>query len=62
MMSSLKRGMRGISRDHSLALRVRELLIGDAEHISTLRVPSRVTRWPSGWNVERQKHDYEDQD
>jgi len=22
----------------------------------------RATRWPSGWNVDRQKHDYEDQD
>jgi hypothetical protein len=26
------------------------------------RVPSHVTRWPSGWNVDRQKRDYEDED
>src|SRR6478672_9641804 len=25
-------------------------------------VAGRATRWPSGWNVDRQKHDYEDQD
>jgi len=29
----LETGHAGISRDRSLALRVRELLIGDAEHI-----------------------------
>jgi hypothetical protein len=34
----------------------------DFDRSRGLRVLSRVTRWPSGWNVERQKHDYEDQD
>ena len=34
----------------------------DFDRSRGLRVLSRVTRWPSGWNVDRQKHDYEDQD
>ena len=34
----------------------------DFDRSRGLRVLSRVTRWPSGWNVERQKHGYEDQD
>src|SRR5258708_35760152 len=25
-------------------------------------IAGRAPRWPSGWNVDRQKHDYEDQD
>ena len=27
-----------------------------------VRILSRVTRWPSGWNVDRQKRDDDDQD
>jgi hypothetical protein len=34
----------------------------DFDRTRGLRILSRVTRWPSGWNVERQQQDYEDQD
>src|SRR5713226_10170553 len=40
----------------------RRLMLSMALRSLLWRALSRVTRWPSGWNVDRQKHDYEDQD